>query len=379
MKRRKIIAILLFLLIFCNAKVYAKYAYHIDETVIELTRDTNAPSCNVTYSTEEWTNGNVIITITSNKEIEQVSGFTLSEDKKVLTKEVSQNEYGIIKIRDFSGNITEVEYNVSNIDKEAPQIIGCQNGGIYDKPLALDYSDNVEIKNIYVDRYDDALTLDYANSYLDSFYYYGVDRTNSTLTIRVTSHPKNTRKYKYYANNKLYATTTDTSYTFTGLNKGTTYELKVQAIDELGNILEEKTQTGYTSFYESITSTKANNKFSATLNHLDSSVKKIRYAIWNYYVPADVRWYEIDVTNQTAVIEGTHFNTNYHGSYVIHAYMYDSNNHELDVLGFSFDFTTNYKPTNPKIDPYNLTQSGNYQIIVSDLAGNETLYEIKVK
>lgn len=379
MKIRKIIIIMIVILILLNAKVYAKYSYFFNETVIHLTRDANPPSCNVTYSTEEWTNGNVIITITSNKEIEQVSGFTLSEDRKVLTKEVSQNEYGVIKIRDFSGNVTEVEYNVSNIDKEAPQIIGCQNGGTYNRPLVLDYSDNVEIKNIYVDRYDNELTLSYIDSYSDNFYYYGIDRTNATLTIRVTGHPKNTRKYKYYANNKLYATTTDTSYTFTGLSKGSTYELKVQAIDALGNVLDEKSQTGYTSFYESVTSTKANNQFSATINNLDSSVKRIRYAVWNYYVQDDKRWYELPITNNTATIGCTHFQTNYYGSYIIHAYMYDSNNNVLDVLGFSLDFSSNYRPTSSKINPYKLTQSGNYQILVSDLAGNETIYEIKIK
>lgn len=380
MRIRRIAIILILSIMLITNSVYAKYVYQFEDMVINLTRDGESPICNVTYSTQEWTNQNVMITITSNKEIEQVSGFELSEDRKVLTKEITENEKDVIIIRDLSGNETEVEYEVNNIDKEPPQIIGCENGGIYKKPLILDYYDNVEIKDIDIDRYDSTLNIEYHSIYFDSSFYYGVDRTKSTLSIKVTGHPKGTRKYKYYANNKLYATTTDTNYTYTGLNKGTTYELKVQAIDSMGNVLEEKKESAVTSFYGSIVSTKNDEKFSATFKNLDSSVKKIRYAVWNYYEESNVRWYDATISNNSAVINCLPFNTNYYASYVVHAYMYDANNNVLDVLGFSIDFKTNHTPSKPtEIDKYQLTQNGNYQIIVSDLAGNKTIYEIKVK
>ncbi len=379
MKIQRIIIIIVGLILISNS-TYAKYIYQLDETILELTRDANAPICNVTYSIQEWTNQNVIVTITSNKEIEQVSGFELSENRRILTKEITENEHGLIIVRDLSGNETEVKYEVNNIDKEMPQIIGCENGGTYQKPLTLEYYDNVEIKNIEVDRYDSDLTIQHHNVYSDRSLYYGIDRTKSTLSITVTGHPKNTRKYKYYANNQLFTTTTDTSYTYTGLKKGTSYELKVEAIDAEGKILQEKKLTADTSFYGSIVSSKSSDEFTATIKELDNSVQKVRYAVWNYYDESNMKWYDTSIKNRAVQINCLPFNTNYYASYVIHVYMYDSNNNVLDVLGFSIDFKTNYKPSiKTEIDPYNLTQSGNYQIIVSDLAGNKENYEIKVK
>ena len=41
--------------------------------------------------------------------------------------------------------------------------------------------------------------------------------------------------YKYYLNNSLKKTTTETSYTFTGLTDGTNYEIKVEAYDKANN------------------------------------------------------------------------------------------------------------------------------------------------
>ena len=116
MKKIKILFLFLMFVIISNI-VYAKYTYNFDDIVIELTRNSVPIIATVSYSTEEWTNENVIITIKTNKEVEQVSGFVLSEDKKTLTKEVSQNESAVIELRDLSGNSTEVEYTVNNIDK----------------------------------------------------------------------------------------------------------------------------------------------------------------------------------------------------------------------------------------------------------------------
>lgn len=253
---------------------YAKYVYYFEETIVELTRDSNLPICTVSYSTEELTNENVVVTIQSNKEIEQVSGFALSEDKKTLTKEVSQNESQKIAIRDLSGNSMEMEYSVENIDKEPPQILGCSNGGIYTEPLELDYSDNEEIKEVSIDRYDYELAIIGSQDNEDV----------SQLTVYIEAHPLHTKKYRYYIHDKLYSTVTDLQYTFTSLEEDSV--IKVEALDELGNVID------------------------------------------------------------TAILT---------------------------------EIRKEYQPKKIIFSENNLTQSGNYQVIARDTAGNETVYYIKIQ
>ena len=84
--------------------------------------DNTAPTVSASYSTTTKTNQNVRVTITSNEEIQELSGWTLSTDKKVLTKEYTQNKTETIKIKDIAGNETQVKVEISNIDKTAPEI-----------------------------------------------------------------------------------------------------------------------------------------------------------------------------------------------------------------------------------------------------------------
>lgn len=226
MKHRKIgCVIFVFFLLLANS-CYAKYSYHFEEVIVDFTRDKEPPVCKVSYSTEKPTNEKVTVTIEANKEVEQVSGFELSEDKKVLTKDVLVNEEKEMIIRDLSGNETQIEYKVNNIDKEPPQILDCKNGGTYRAPLKLEYLDNGEIESVKIDRYSYGLSI------------VGCRDTNdaSKLTIYIDEHPLHTKKYRYYINDELYSTVTDLSYMFTSLKEDC--EIKVEALDELGNVLD---------------------------------------------------------------------------------------------------------------------------------------------
>lgn len=380
MKAKKIMALLIMILAIWKNTAYAKYVYQFEETIMELTRDANPPVCNVLYSTEEMTNQNVTVTINSNKQVQQASGFQLSEDKKVLSKEVSQNESSIVKVRDFSGNEVEVEYNVNNIDKEAPQIKGCENGQTYQSPLTLEYSDNTDIQEITVDRYADELTASLHEFFYDSYVYQGIDRTATTLTVTVQNHPQDTKKYKYYINDEWYTTTTDTSYTFTGLEKGQNYIIKVEAFNEFGKKLDETEIEGKTSYYQAISSHKTNQEFSATFEELDKAVTKIRYAVWNCYNEKEIKWYEATIdNNNNSNIHFSRFDDSLYPSYLVHAYLYDQNDNILDVIGFSVDLETNYQKPNSAENVNELTEPGNYEIKVSDFAGNKTAYQIKIE
>ena len=84
--------------------------------------DTTAPRVDVVCSTEELTNEDVKVTITSNEAVQDVDGWTKSSDGRVLTKEYSSNEEETITIKDLSGNETIVDIIIDNIDKEAPQL-----------------------------------------------------------------------------------------------------------------------------------------------------------------------------------------------------------------------------------------------------------------
>ena len=380
MKIKKILMTFIIIIIVYGNTVYGKYRFNFEETIAILKRDNEKPICNLSYSTTEWTNQNVILTITSNKEIQQASGFELSEDKKVLKKEFIENESGKIEIRDLSGNYEEIEYDIASIDKEMPQIIGCEDGGRYLDGVSLEYMDNVDIKDVFVDKYGENLKVESYNQYYDSSFYYGIDKTDTTLTIHVTEHPKETKKYRYYINKELFMTSPNSQYTFTGLQKGTEYEIKIEAIDAFGNVLDTDISYHKTGYYKSIVSSKNSNDFIATFEGLDKSISKIKYAVWNTNDNKSIKWYHSEIKDNKATIQCVPYDSIYYDSYTIHTYMYDENDNILDVIEFSIDFGTNFvKRENSKIDMYHLTESGNYQISVTDLADNKITYCIKVE
>lgn len=374
--KRIVILVILYICIFYNFS-YAKYSYDFEETIIKLKRDKTVPNYQVSYSTEEWTKENVIITITANKQIQPVSGFVLSDDKKVLTKEIFENEEGKMSIYDLSGNSEEVEYSVTNIDKISPQIkiVEKEDGN----GLSVECDDNIGIKETYVDKYDDKLEVQSYQNYWDAYLYYGIDRTNSTITVHVTKHPENTRFYKYYLNGKLYTISKEKEMIFTGLKSGKKYIVEVDALDKDGNILEKSELNLKTSYYSNIQSSKTRNKFEAKLNGLNKKVSYIKYAVWNYNYPENVIWYDTEILENTANLELKNKNNQYYPFYAMHVYLYDENGRVLDVIEFSVDFETNYEKEEEQIDLNNLEKKGNYQIVLKDFAENEEIFHVKVK
>lgn len=84
--------------------------------------DKTVPIANVGYSTKEITKDNVTVTITSNEEVQEIEGWDLSSDKKTLTKEYIENTKETITIKDLAGNETQVNIEITNIDKTLPDI-----------------------------------------------------------------------------------------------------------------------------------------------------------------------------------------------------------------------------------------------------------------
>lgn len=76
----------------------------------------------VNYSDKNLTNKDVTVTITSNEEMWSVDDWTLSEDKKTLTKTYTENTSEELKVYDYGGNEKIAEIKIENIDKIAPKI-----------------------------------------------------------------------------------------------------------------------------------------------------------------------------------------------------------------------------------------------------------------
>lgn len=97
-----------------------------NETVVEVNVDSfdeTAPEYTVTYSNDgNPTNQDVTVTITANEPLQEVEGWTLSDDGLSLTKTYSENKEETVVIADASGNTSEVPVNVTGIDKLGPTV-----------------------------------------------------------------------------------------------------------------------------------------------------------------------------------------------------------------------------------------------------------------
>lgn len=123
------------------------YDVKVEVNNIDKTPITATPSYTPDLST--ITNGNVIVKITSDKELKTLDGWTLSDDKKILSKEYKTNTTGTetITITDLAGNTADISVTVTNIDKQAPIIKGFTEGVKSYKALTLS-TDDTDIKSV---------------------------------------------------------------------------------------------------------------------------------------------------------------------------------------------------------------------------------------
>ena len=152
MKKIKI-SIVIFLIILCSSTyVFSKYDLNRKIQIAKIEIDCTPPKLQVDYSTTEITEDDITVTIISNEELQEVEGFSLSNDKMTLTKTYSKNIEEKIEVKDLSGNITTQEITVSNIDKEEPKIkIEYIVGYVINSPTIINSSTKIYFKIIVTD------------------------------------------------------------------------------------------------------------------------------------------------------------------------------------------------------------------------------------
>jgi len=84
--------------------------------------DGTAPTSQVSYSTTDPTNQNVIVQLTTNEPIVEPDGWTTIDDL-TYTKTYDENYDEVMDICDFNDNCSEVIIMITNIDKTPPELL----------------------------------------------------------------------------------------------------------------------------------------------------------------------------------------------------------------------------------------------------------------
>lgn len=359
---------------------YARYNYNIILDAFSLNRDNSEIVYEIEKGVQDdvYTNKDVILKIIANKEIEEIQGFSRDQTRTILTKTITENKEESIVLEDLSGNKKEITYKIENIDKEPPQILGIEDGEIYTKEMSLDYSDNIGISDIKIDRYHTNFRVRAFTDYYDTSFYEGLDVLGNTVYLDVINHPKGTKKYKFYLNNTLKTITEKSEYTYTGLTFGTNYDLRVEAIDENDNILKSVTEKVKTKHFKNLVAERSGDNFKVKITGIDDNVKIKYVCLWNQNSDTNRKKYYPTINSDRSIelsfnaydVDGTKCK----GYYYYHIELYDKATGTLkETICMNVIFGDTYqKFDDDNIAPYNLSRSGNYEIIVTDLAGNKT-------
>lgn len=184
--------ITLFLIIFsCFISVYsyAKYSinYNLECFDIIVEKDREPPQYSIEYSSNSWTNEDVVVKVKFSEEIKGLDGFKFYNGYYIKT--CNNNEKNQVKVLDLAGNETIFCYEVNWIDKQPPIIEGIENNATYFEEKYVKYFDNQSgIKKIEKRFYGDLLIG--LTKEKDDF--------KNNTKIHILRHPKNIKEYKYY-------------------------------------------------------------------------------------------------------------------------------------------------------------------------------------
>ena len=112
----------------------------------EFTIEIQSKQLKVIKSTDKKVNEDIIVKLVSDVEIKEAnSDWTLSDDKKELTKTFSENtskEGELVRVVDINGIVIEQRVIVDNIDKEKPKLLDYVNEGTY-KDMTLNFDKKI--------------------------------------------------------------------------------------------------------------------------------------------------------------------------------------------------------------------------------------------
>ena len=365
--------------------VLAKYTYNINENVIKLSRDTRIANYVITYSEPvEYTNQDIKVSVTFDKEIEYLFGFNKIDEynfEKIYSQNVNEN----VNFIDYSGNKSSIEIIITNIDKEPPKIIGIEEENNLKVPFKLDYTDNIGVKKIEVKRYVQDLDYRVLDHFYDDNSFYGIDVLDTTIKATIIGRPLGTEKYRYYLNNELKAITDNISYEFKNLTAMTKYTVKIEAIGKNDEVIDVREKVVTTQCFSKVEESKNSNLGIITLKGIYPIVKSIQANVYSDENPNDVTYVQIPYDSSkgefTFVFNRETFKyTNPQYGYKIHFYFFDENRKEVSVLPFNLKFgaVANEFILDVK-DVYNIVKKGTYKIVVEDIAGNVTEKYITIK
>lgn len=372
---KKIIIISLLIISIINIS-YARYIYNIELDAFSLTRDSTEITYAIKKSSNEYTNKDVTLEIETNKPVEEIEWFEISDDGKKLIHTFSENTNGSVVLKDFSGNKREISYEINNIDKTPPIIDGIENGKNYTTSLKPNYNDNIGIKRIEIEKYGTALTFNCYTNYYDTNSYKGIDVNKDSIYVWITDKPKGTVKYRYYMNNILKAETDDKEYTFTKLKKGTEYTVKIEAINNSDDILGTVTKKIKTRYFDKLIANKEGKTFNVTVQGLEPEITDVVITKFSASNRDNITYVGGNINSDRSVsaklVATDITQTLENGYYYLQFHLKKEFDQTIDVVSCYIIFNTNFIKENYKIDPYNITQNGYYEIKAYDLAGNKT-------
>lgn len=76
----------------------------------------------VSYSITKNTNKNVVVMLKANREMQEIDGWKISEDRKMMQKEYEENVSENITLISSRNEVDEVKVEIENIDKISPEI-----------------------------------------------------------------------------------------------------------------------------------------------------------------------------------------------------------------------------------------------------------------
>ncbi len=162
--------------------------------------DKEKPVLDINYSTTMATNKDVVVTIKSNEEIKDISGWGLSENKKILTKTYSENDTTSIEIMDIAGNVSTAPIDIKNIDKEKPIVqvkYSSKDQTLNDVVVIIEANEEIqEVEGWQISDDKRSISKTYTKNDMETIEIYDLAGNNISETIKVDNIDKEKPEYE---------------------------------------------------------------------------------------------------------------------------------------------------------------------------------------